>query len=51
MNSANPNDYFNPKCHLCGKPLKNLGLNNNGFLKFKNCKCLKNKQNGKIKSN
>jgi len=41
MSSFNPNEYFNPKCHQCGKTLKNLGLNNNGFLKFKTCNCLK----------
>ena len=38
---------YNPTCYNCGKPLQNAGLNNNGFLKFKKCNCLKNKQNGK----
>ena len=41
MSSFNPNEYFHPKCYQCGKTLKNLGLNNNGFLKFKTCNCLK----------
>lgn len=38
---------FNPSCYYCGKLLKTLGLNSNGFVKFKKCNCLKNKQNGK----
>jgi hypothetical protein len=49
MSSFNPNAYFNPTCHLCGKPLKNIGLNNNGFLKFKMCNCLKTKKMSKLK--
>lgn len=36
---------FNPICYICLKPLKNLGLNRNGFPKFKKCNCLKNKKN------
>jgi hypothetical protein len=35
---------YNPTCHNCNKPLKNLGLTANGFLKFKTCNCLKNKK-------
>ena len=35
---------FNSTCYNCGKPLKNAGLNNNGFPKFKKCKCLNNKK-------
>lgn len=30
---------FNPICYVCLKPLKNLGLNNKGFPKFRKCRC------------
>jgi hypothetical protein len=41
---------YNPTCHNCNKPLKNLGLTANGFLKFKTCNCLKNnKKMAKLK--
>jgi hypothetical protein len=31
---------YNPNCLNCGKPLKHLGLNLNGFPKYQKCKCL-----------
>jgi hypothetical protein len=31
---------YNPNCRYCGKPLKHLGLNLNGFPKYQKCKCL-----------
>lgn len=40
---------FNPECHTCGKPLINLGLNNNGFPKFKKCNHLKTNKMPKLK--
>jgi hypothetical protein len=35
---------YNPNCLNCGKPLKHLGLNLNGFPKYKKCACLKTRE-------
>jgi hypothetical protein len=35
---------FNPTCGYCGKTLTNLGLNLNGFPKYKKCGCLKRRE-------
>ena len=35
---------YNPLCGHCGKKMKSLGLNSNGFTKFKKCSCQNKKQ-------
>ena len=41
---------FNPTCYNCGKPLKQVGLNKNGFPKFKKCNCLNKRKDEQNKS-
>lgn len=38
---------YKPLCRYCGKALKFLGLNSNGFKKYKKCNCKKTNKDEK----